>query len=118
MELAWLDQRPGYFLSQNAIDNAITCFMALGGSTNAIIHLIAIAGRVGQTLKLDRFDEISRRTPVIANLRPAGEFLMEDFFHAGGLPGLLNRAARSAEPGIANGEWADAGAEHRGCTGA
>jgi dihydroxy-acid dehydratase len=72
VELAWLDERPGHFLTPRAIDNAITCFMALGGSTNAIIHLIAIAGRVGQKLTLDRFDEISRRTPVIANLRPAG----------------------------------------------
>jgi dihydroxy-acid dehydratase len=91
VELAFLDHRPSHFLTGDAIDNAITCHMALGGSTNAIIHLIAIAGRVGVTLALDRFDEISRKTPVIANLRPAGQFLMEDFYHAGGLPGLLNR---------------------------
>ena len=66
--------------------------MAIGGSTNAIIHLIAMAGRAGIKLPLERFDEISQRTPVIANLRPSGEYLMEDFYDAGGLP----RAARTA----------------------
>jgi dihydroxy-acid dehydratase len=65
--------------------------MAIGGSTNAIIHLIAMAGRARIKLAIDRFDEISHRTPVIANIRPSGEFLMEDFHDAGGLPALLNR---------------------------
>jgi dihydroxy-acid dehydratase len=65
--------------------------MALGGSTNAIIHLIAMAGRAGAVLDLDRFDELSRRTPWIANIRPSGQFLMEDFFYAGGLRGALSR---------------------------
>jgi dihydroxy-acid dehydratase len=65
--------------------------MALGGSTNAIIHLIAMAGRAGALLDLDRFDALSRRTPFLANIRPSGKFLMEDFFYAGGLPGVLNR---------------------------
>ena len=61
--------------------------MALGGSTNAIIHLIAMAGRAGVALDLDRFDALSRRTPVLANIRPSGKYLMEDFFYAGGLRG-------------------------------
>ena len=65
--------------------------MALGGSTNAIIHLIAMAGRAGALLDLDRFDALSRRTPFLANIRPSGQFLMEDFYYAGGLRGLLNR---------------------------
>ncbi len=65
--------------------------MAIGGSTNAIIHLIAMAGRAGATLDLDRFDALSRRTPFIANIRPSGAFLMEDFYYAGGLLAALNR---------------------------
>ena len=63
--------------------------MAIGGSTNAIIHLIAMAGRAGIRLPLEKFDEISHRTPVLANLRPSGQYLMEDFYDAGGLPALL-----------------------------
>lgn len=91
VEMVWQDIKPSELLTTKAFDNAITVDMAIGGSTNAIIHLIAMAGRAGVKLPLDRFDEISHRTPVIANLRPSGEFLMEDFYDAGGLPGLLNR---------------------------
>src|SRR5260370_24118576 len=65
--------------------------MAIGGSTNAIIHLVALAGRAGIKLDLRKFDEISQRTPMIANLRPSGEFLMEDFYYAGGLRALLKQ---------------------------
>ena len=67
----------------------MTTLMALGGSTNAVVHLVAIAGRLGIKLTLDDFDRISRITPCLANIKPSGEFLMEDFFHAGGLPALL-----------------------------
>ena len=70
-------------------ENAITVDMAIGGSTNAVVHLIAIAGRLGIELALDEFDTISRRTPYIANVKPSGEFLMEDFFYAGGLPAVM-----------------------------
>jgi dihydroxyacid dehydratase/phosphogluconate dehydratase len=87
----WEDIKPSELLTAAAFENAVTVDMAIGGSTNAIIHLIAMAGRAGVKLPLDRFDEISHRTPVIANLRPSGEYLMEDFYDAGGLPGLLNR---------------------------
>jgi dihydroxy-acid dehydratase len=73
--------------------NAITVLMALGGSTNAVVHLIAIAGRVGIRLTLEDFDRISRRTPCIVNVKPSGEFLMEDLFHAGGVPAVMNRLA-------------------------
>jgi L-arabonate dehydrase len=67
----------------------VTTLMALGGSTNAVVHLVAIAGRLGIPLTLDDFDRISRITPCLANIKPSGEFLMEDFFHSGGLPALL-----------------------------
>ena len=91
VEMVWEDLRPSSILSDRAFDNAIVTDMALCGSTNAIVHLLALAGRAGVPLSLDRFDEISRRVPVLANLRPAGEFLMEDFHDAGGLPALLER---------------------------
>ena len=91
VELVWEDLRPSDLLTADAFDNAITIDMALSGSTNAIIHLIAMAGRAGVTLDLDLFDAISRRTPVLANLRPAGKYLMEDFHDAGGLPAMLWR---------------------------
>jgi dihydroxyacid dehydratase/phosphogluconate dehydratase len=89
VEMVWEDLKPSDVMSPAAIDNAITTVLALGGSTNAVIHLIAIARRAGIELTLDRFDQKSREVPVIANLRPAGTFLMEDFFYAGGLPALL-----------------------------
>src|SRR5262245_23790547 len=91
VEMVWEDLRPREIMTTAAFENAVTAAMALGGSTNAIIHLIAMAGRAGASLDLDRFDALSRRTPFLANIRPSGEFLMEDFFYAGGLPGLLQR---------------------------
>ena len=83
------DIRPSQILNADAFDNAITLLNAVGGSTNAIVHLPAIAGRVGIDLPLERFDEISRRTPLIANMRPSGEYQMEDLFYAGGIPAVL-----------------------------
>jgi len=91
VEMVWEDLRPRDILSTEAFENAVTVAMALGGSTNAIIHLIAMAGRAGASLDLDRFDHLSRRTPFLANIRPSGKFLMEDFYYAGGLRGLLHR---------------------------
>src|SRR6266550_2672480 len=88
-ELEHEQLRPSQVLTADAFDNAITVLEAIGGSTNAVIHLLALAGRVGVALTLDRFDEISRRTPVLANLRPSGEFLVEHFHHAGGVQALL-----------------------------
>lgn len=89
VELALAGLKPSMIMTREAFENAITVSMALGGSTNAIIHLLAIAGRLGIRLTLDDFDRISRRTPWLVNVRPSGEFLMEDFFHAGGLPALM-----------------------------
>jgi dihydroxy-acid dehydratase len=90
VEMVWQDLKPRDILTAEAFDNAITTLMALGGSTNAIVHLVAMAGRAGLELPLERFNEISARTPVLANIRPSGaEYLMEDFYYAGGLRAML-----------------------------
>ena len=91
VEMVWDDLKPSDILDECSYEDAVTVVMALGGSTNAVIHLIALARRSGVPLDLARFDEISRRVPVLANIRPSGEYLMEDFYYAGGLRGLLSR---------------------------
>jgi dihydroxy-acid dehydratase len=93
VDMVWDDVTPDRILSPAAFDNAIAVHMALGGSTNAIIHLIAMARRAGLALSLARFDEISRQVPILANIRPAGAFLMEDFYYAGGLRALMAKIA-------------------------
>ena len=89
VDMVWDDLTPQKILSPAAFDNAIRVHMALGGSTNAIIHVIAMARRAGVALDMRRFDEISRQVPVIANITPSGKYLMEDFFYAGGLRALM-----------------------------
>jgi len=89
VEMVWEDLKPSDLLTAAAFDNAIVTVLALGGSTNAIVHLIAMARRAGVALALERFDELSRATPVLADVRPSGRFLMEDFYYAGGLRALL-----------------------------
>src|SRR5882724_4524825 len=89
MDMAREGLKPSKILTAQAFDNAIRADMAIGGSTNAIIHLVAIAGRAGLELPLTRFDELSRTTPFLVNVRPSGKYLMEDFFYAGGLPVVL-----------------------------
>ncbi|MBI1895134.1 MAG: dihydroxy-acid dehydratase [Acidobacteria bacterium] len=89
VEMAGEDLRPSRIMTREALENAVTTCMALGGSTNAVVHLIAIAGRLGIGLTLDDFDQISRRTPWVTNVKPSGEFLMEEFFYAGGVPAVL-----------------------------
>jgi dihydroxy-acid dehydratase len=90
VDMVWEDLTPPKVLSRNAFLNAITVAMAVGCSTNAIIHLIALARRAGQDIGLDDFERASRKVPVIANIRPSGDkYLMEDFFYAGGLPALM-----------------------------
>ena len=91
VEMAWEDLKPSDFMTEKSIDNGLMASLAIGGSTNAIVHLIAIAGRLGINLSLDRFDELSRSTPVLADIRPSGRFLMEDFFNAGSLSAMLAR---------------------------
>lgn len=89
VENVWQGVKPLDIVSAKSFDNAIAVDMALGGSTNAIVHLVAMAGRAGIPLPLERFDEISHRTPLIANLRPSGQYLMDDFYTAGGLRAAL-----------------------------
>ncbi len=89
VEMVWADVRLSTVLTRAAFRNAVTTVLALGGSTNAIVHLIAMARRIGVGLGLGDFEELSRRTPLLANIRPAGKYLMEDFFYAGGLPAML-----------------------------
>jgi len=83
--------KPSDIITPESIDNAIRFLLAVGGSTNAIIHLIAIAGRAGIDLPLSHFDDLSKTTPMILNLKPSGEYLMEDLFYAGGVEGILSR---------------------------
>jgi dihydroxy-acid dehydratase len=82
---------PSSIMTRPAFENAIRVLHAVSGSTNAIIHLLAFAGRLGVELSLDDFDVLSRDTPWLVNLKPAGEFLMEDFYYAGGLPAVLDQ---------------------------
>src|SRR5215469_10892391 len=89
VEMVWDNLKPSDILTPAAFRNAITVDMAIGGSTNAIIHLVALARRRGLDLPLRTFDEIARAVPVLANIRPSGAFLMEDFYYAGGLRALM-----------------------------
>ncbi|HYG45635.1 MAG TPA: L-arabinonate dehydratase [Bordetella sp.] len=89
VEMVWQDITPSSLLTAASFDNAVRTVLALSGSTNAVVHLIAMARRCGFPLDLDRFDSLARTTPVLANLRPAGKYLMEDFYYAGGLRALM-----------------------------
>ena len=89
--MIWEDLKPSDIMTEAAFTNAIVMDMAVGGSTNAIIHLVAMAGRLGVDLPLDKFDELSRTTPTLVNLKPSGKYLMEDFYYAGGLRALMNK---------------------------
>jgi dihydroxy-acid dehydratase len=92
VEMVWEDLTPRKIQTRKAFENAIVVAMAMGCSTNAIIHLIAQARRAGQDIALGDFEKASRKVPVIANVRPSGDkYLMEDFYYAGGLPGLMSR---------------------------
>ncbi|MHA6764329.1 IlvD/Edd family dehydratase [Streptacidiphilus sp. PAMC 29251] len=85
------DTTPAVVMTREAFEDAAATVLALGGSTNALIHLIAMAGRVGVPFSLEDFDAIGRRVPVLADVRPVGEYLLEDFYYAGGLPSLLRQ---------------------------
>ncbi len=89
VEMIGQDLRPSRILTRAAFLNAITVDMAVGGSTNAVVHLPAIAGRLGIELPLSEFDRLSRRTPFLANIKPSGQYVMEDFFYAGGVPAVM-----------------------------
>jgi dihydroxy-acid dehydratase len=98
VEMVWEDVTPASLLGPSSFDNAVRTVAAIGGSTNAVIHLVAMAGRAGVPLDLDRFDRLSREMPVLADLKPSGRFVMEDFFEAGGLRALLARLVGLLDP--------------------
>jgi dihydroxy-acid dehydratase len=89
VDMVWEDLKPSDIVTQRSVDNAVTTCLALSGSTNAIVHMIALARRAGIPLTLGHYDDLSRRTPVLANIRPTGRYLMEDFYYAGGLRAML-----------------------------
>ncbi|WP_201838218.1 L-arabinonate dehydratase [Microvirga zambiensis] len=91
VEMVWDDLKPSDILTRRSFENALMVHNALAGSTNAMIHLVAMAGRAGIEVNLQDFDDFAQKVPVIANLRPSGEWLMEDFHIAGGIRGLLSR---------------------------
>jgi dihydroxy-acid dehydratase len=95
VEMVWEDQTPDKILTKAAFHNAIMVAMAMGCSTNAVIHVLAMARRAGHAIRLEDFDAASRKVPVIANIRPSGDkYLMEDFYYAGGLLGLMSRLTK------------------------
>src|SRR5690606_25249178 len=99
VDMAWEDLTPDRIITPKAVENAVTVAMATGCSTNAIIHLIALARRAGVPLDLDDLDRIGRHTPVIANIRPSGtDYLMEDFYYAGGLRALMRQLGDKLHP--------------------
>ncbi|GAA3726919.1 dihydroxy-acid dehydratase [Spinactinospora alkalitolerans] len=111
VELVKRDARPSTIVTASSFRNAVVAVLALGGSTNAVIHLIAMAGRFGIELSLDDFDALSRRVPILADVRPSGRHLMEDFAYAGGLTGLLSRLPDLLDlsrPTVAGGTLGDA----------
>ncbi len=91
VDMAWEQLKPSQVVTKESIDNAIVTQLTIGGSTNAIVHILAFARRIGIPLTLERFDELSRVVPVLGDIRPSGRFLMEDFYNAGGLSALLER---------------------------
>ncbi|MFT6537086.1 MAG: dihydroxy-acid dehydratase, partial [Loktanella salsilacus] len=95
VEMVKDDLKPSDIMTKQAFENAIRCNGAIGGSTNAVIHLLALAGRVGVDLTLDDWDRCGRDVPTIVNLMPSGKYLMEEFFYAGGLPVVLKRLSEA-----------------------
>ncbi|MGW0948738.1 IlvD/Edd family dehydratase [Streptomyces sp. NPDC002623] len=98
LDMIAADRRPGAFLTKASFHNAIVALAAIGGSTNAVVHLLAIAGRLGVDLSLDDFDRIGSRVPVLVDLQPAGRFLMEDLHRAGGLRAVLREVRDLLDP--------------------
>ncbi|MDE3195607.1 MAG: dihydroxy-acid dehydratase [Acidobacteriota bacterium] len=117
VDMVWEDLTPSKIMTREALEDAIAVNMAIGGSTNAVVHLLAIAGRLGIDLKLDEFDRISRRTPCIVNVKPSGEYLMEDFFEAGGVPVVMREilASLHSDRVTANGKTVRENVEKADC---
>lgn len=102
VEMIWADRKPSRILTRASFLNGARVYMALGGSTNAAIHLLALARRAEVALSLDDLDAVAREVPVLANIRPSGTRLMEDFYYAGGLPALLKRLEPMLDTGALN----------------
>ena len=100
-------------LTREAFENAIKANAAIGGSTNSVVHLLAIAGRIGVQLELEDWDRLGSQLPCLVNLQPSGKYLMEDFYYAGGLPAVMREIAQRAQQGRAHRQWQDHGREHR-----
>ena len=98
VEMTHENLRPSDIMTRAAFENSITALAAIGGSTNAVIHLLAIAGRLGVKLTLDDFDAIGSRIPMLVNLQPAGKYLMEDFYRAGGISAVLKQLEQNLNP--------------------
>jgi dihydroxy-acid dehydratase len=98
VEMVAADRRPSTFLTHASFTNAIVTMAAVGGSTNAVVHLLAIAGRLGIDLTLDDFDRIGSHVPLLVDLQPAGRFLMDDFYRAGGLLAVLREIRDLLDP--------------------
>ena len=93
VDMIWDDLKPSDLITEDAIHNSVSAVLAIGGSTNAVVHLIALARRAGLKLDMAAFDKLARETPLLANIRPSGAYLMEDFYYAGGLPAVLKQLA-------------------------
>jgi dihydroxy-acid dehydratase len=93
VDMVWDDLKPSDVITADSIHNSVSAVLAIGGSTNSVVHLIALARRAGLELDMEAFDRIARETPLLANIRPSGAYLMEDFFYAGGLPAVLKQLA-------------------------
>jgi dihydroxy-acid dehydratase len=93
VDMVWDDLKPSDLITADSIHNAISAVLAIGGSTNSVVHLIALARRAGLALDMEAFDKLARETPLLANVRPSGAYLMEDFYYAGGLPAVLKQLA-------------------------
>ena len=108
VEMVNEDLRLSKILTRDAFENAIKVNAAIGGSTNAVIHLLAIAGRIGVKLELDDWDRLGSTLPCLVNLQPSGKYLMEDFYYAGGLPAVMKEIAHLLKRRRAYREWQDA----------
>ena len=98
VEMVTKNLTPSDVMTKASFENAILTLASIGGSTNAVVHLLAIAGRLGVTLTLDDFDRIGSRTPLLVNLQPSGKYLMEDFYRAGGLSAVFNQLINLLNP--------------------
>src|SRR5206468_1806105 len=99
VDMVWADLKPSLVLSKPSFVNAMIVHASMAGSTNAVIHLLALARRAGIPLTIDEFDPVAREVPALTDVLPSGKYLMEDFYFAGGLPALMQRLAGKLDLG-------------------